>query len=178
MKKQNKFAFTLIELLVVITIIGILATTWVSIFTKQLQWSRDSTRINDLKLLESASVQYFSDNDVYPEATTFTWLITEYVSKKVVDPRAWNTVCWNYSGSTDGHNHVCHWHYIRFNDAYGLPNAAFKMGIYFEKQENYNQLAKGNWSKTDWWNNNSMYELYAGAWSQTGVIADSDTIIY
>jgi len=37
MKKINKNAFTLIELLVVITIIGILATGAVSVFTTQLQ---------------------------------------------------------------------------------------------------------------------------------------------
>jgi prepilin-type N-terminal cleavage/methylation domain-containing protein len=38
-------AFTLIELLVVITIIGILATGAVAIYTSQIQKARDTTRL-------------------------------------------------------------------------------------------------------------------------------------
>jgi general secretion pathway protein G len=62
MKLQSiKKGFTLIELLVVITIIGILATGGVSVFTTQLQGARDSTRISDMKLIETGIYQYFSD---------------------------------------------------------------------------------------------------------------------
>jgi prepilin-type N-terminal cleavage/methylation domain-containing protein len=69
MKKLNKKGFTLIELLVVITIIGILATGAVSVFTTQLQGARDSTRIGDMKTMETALHQLFSDNSEYPEFT-------------------------------------------------------------------------------------------------------------
>jgi type IV pilus assembly protein PilA len=49
MKLQNtKLGFTLIELLVVITIIGILATGAVSVYTSQIQKARDSTRLTDI----------------------------------------------------------------------------------------------------------------------------------
>ncbi len=47
--KNNSRGFTLIELLVVITIIGILATGGVGVFTQQIQKARDTTRITDLK---------------------------------------------------------------------------------------------------------------------------------
>jgi general secretion pathway protein G len=68
MKLQSiKKGFTLIELLVVITIIGILATGGVSVFTTQLQGARDSTRIGDMKLMETGVHQYFNDQGTYPE---------------------------------------------------------------------------------------------------------------
>jgi len=52
MKKQIIKAFTLIELMVVITIIGILATGAVSVYTSQIQKARDSNRITSLKALQ------------------------------------------------------------------------------------------------------------------------------
>lgn len=177
MKRQIK-AFTLIELLVVITIIGILATTWVAVFTKQLQWARDSTRINDIKLLESAAVQYFNDHDGYPTPTSFSGDIVQYVSKKVVDPKAWIWVCRALTWWTVNHNQSCHWHYIRTNDSYWLPDAAFKIWVFFEKKENYDNLANSTWSKTDGGNNNDMYEVFAWAWSQSWAISSSSQIIY
>lgn len=63
---KNKRAFTLIELLVVITIIGILATAGTNIFTNQLQKSRDTGRISDVKMYQTAANQYFSDKQGYP----------------------------------------------------------------------------------------------------------------
>lgn len=53
MKLLQKKGFTLIELLVVITIIGILATGATAVYTSQIQKARDTTRINDLKTLQS-----------------------------------------------------------------------------------------------------------------------------
>jgi len=53
MKMKNIMkGFTLIELLVVITIIGILATGAVSVYTSQIQKSRDSVRLTDVKALQ------------------------------------------------------------------------------------------------------------------------------
>jgi prepilin-type N-terminal cleavage/methylation domain-containing protein len=88
MKLQRiKSGFTLIELLVVITIIGILATGGVSVFTTQLQGARDSTRVNDMKLMETAVHQYFNDISIYPPESGFTGSIAQYVSKDLADPR-------------------------------------------------------------------------------------------
>ena len=67
MKTSFIKGFTLIELLVVITIIGILATGWVTVFTSQLERARDSTRITDIAQLQGAVEQYNSDSGRYPQ---------------------------------------------------------------------------------------------------------------
>jgi general secretion pathway protein G len=64
----RKKGFTLIELLVVITIIGILATGAVTVFTSQIQKARDTTRISDLKSLQTAVEQAYQDEAAYPMA--------------------------------------------------------------------------------------------------------------
>lgn len=75
--QKTKKGFTLIELLVVITIIGILATGAVWIYTSQIQKARDTTRITDMSALKWALEQAFSDMSMYPgsastQATTTT----------------------------------------------------------------------------------------------------------
>lgn len=64
--KNSTRGFTLIELLVVITIIGILATGATSVYTSQIQKARDTTRINDIKALQSGIEQAYQDNSAYP----------------------------------------------------------------------------------------------------------------
>ena len=67
MKLQKiKLGFTLIELLVVITIIGILATGAVSVYTSQIQKARDTTRITDMNALKGGLEQAFQDMGMYP----------------------------------------------------------------------------------------------------------------
>jgi len=159
--------FTLIELLVVITIIAILATGWVAIFTKQLQWARDSTRINDIKLLESSAQLYFSDNDVYPAKSTFTSDISAYTTKTLSDPKKGIAVCWQITGWANTHNLACNWYYAVWADKFGLANSSMKLSVSFEKEENMNNLAKDTWVKWDGWNNDFYYEAFAWAWAWT-----------
>ena len=59
MKIAIKKGFTLIELLVVITIIGILATGAVQVFTSQIQKARDATRISDITALRGGIEQAY-----------------------------------------------------------------------------------------------------------------------
>ena len=68
MLQTMKKGFTLIELLVVITIIGILATGAVSVYTSQIAKARDSTRVSDVKVIETAVVQASSDIGYFPTA--------------------------------------------------------------------------------------------------------------
>lgn len=72
--KNNTRGFTLIELLVVITIIGILATGGVAVFTTQIQKARDTTRINDQEVMKSAIEQSYQDSSTgeYPTFDTLT----------------------------------------------------------------------------------------------------------
>ncbi len=72
--KNNSRGFTLIELLVVITIIGILATGGVAVFTTQIQKARDATRIQDQETMKSAIEQAYQDSSTgeYPAYATLT----------------------------------------------------------------------------------------------------------
>jgi general secretion pathway protein G len=63
---RNSRGFTLIELLVVITIIGILATGGTVTYTSQIQKARDTTRISDMKALQSGIEQFYQDKAQYP----------------------------------------------------------------------------------------------------------------
>ena len=66
MNKMLQKGFTLIELLVVITIIGILATGAVTVYTSQMVKARDSTRLSDTSALQGAIEQAYLSNYEYP----------------------------------------------------------------------------------------------------------------
>ncbi len=61
-----KKGFTLVELLVVIAIIGLLATVAVIALGSARAKARDSKRIADVRNIQSALEQYFSDAGGYP----------------------------------------------------------------------------------------------------------------
>lgn len=84
--------FTLIELMVVITIIGILAVGGTSVYTAQLQKSRDAVRMTDVKAIQAALTQYNGDNNKYPDPTiagiTYTGTLLGFLGNKIpVDPK-------------------------------------------------------------------------------------------
>lgn len=89
MKLQKiRSAFTLIELLVVITIIGILATGAVNVYTSQIQKARDSTRITDLNALRTGLEQSYQDNWTYPNSWAAVWTdAKEFISIKTYVPK-------------------------------------------------------------------------------------------
>jgi general secretion pathway protein G len=66
---KNTKGFTLIELLVVITIIGILATGAVTLFSNSAQKARDAVRQNDMTNLESANNLKFADSGTVTECS-------------------------------------------------------------------------------------------------------------
>jgi len=90
MKLLQAKAFTLIELLVVITIIGILATGGIAVYTGQIQKTRDAVRIQDIEALKSAVEQFYGDNSVYPSNDeTAQWFggVTRYIPRLPIDPK-------------------------------------------------------------------------------------------
>jgi hypothetical protein len=54
------------------------------------------------------------------------------------------------------------------------------MGVYFEKEENYNNLAANTGSKGDGWNEANMYEVFAweGADGSGTISGGSEVVIY
>jgi len=139
MKVQSiKKGFTLIELLVVITIIGILATGATTVFTAQIQKARDTTRINDIKQVQSSVEQVYQDSSVYPSSNTFgsgttdvTW-VSAYLDIIPEDPKfgqncnGWSTCSYIYGVSEDNNQ-------IQFGE--------YELSIAFENEANRVQKA-------------------------------------
>ena len=165
--------FTLIELLVVITIIGILATGWVAVFTTQLQWSRDTLRLSDLKLMETALNQYYSDTSIYPGTSlAMTWATKQYMSKSLKDPKSGQSICYAAANTATA---TCQWLYKLSDDANWLADNAFKLWVRFEKEANFtNKAANSN----DGWNYAEMFELYQWSSGSTIDLTNSPDIVY
>ncbi len=120
--------FTLIELLVVITIIGILATGAVAVYTSQIQKARDSTRTTDVKSLQWWVEQYYWDVGEYPTATTFSG-VTVYVQMPS-DPKtgqaAWTPFDYLYNVSQDVNT---------------IPNQEYELSTTYEQTANRTEKA-------------------------------------
>ncbi len=181
MKKQiTKLGFTLIELLVVITIIGILATGATTIYTSQIQKARDSNRITDIKALEWAMEQAYSDASIYPthvkwnttcdpqwvtdagDTKFWVWCLKtlEYINKfpqdKKLDSQATNT--WSSSNSE------YLWYAYDVSESIShVPLQTFEVSTAFEAKASLTSKARDS---IDWWNNPLRYE----AWNNIAVI--------
>ena len=71
---QGKNGFTLFELLVSISIIAIMTALATVAFSGAQKKARDSRRVQDLKLVQTAAEQYYSlNNYAYPTSTTVGW---------------------------------------------------------------------------------------------------------
>ena len=68
----HKKGFTLIELLVVISIIAILSTIGMTLYSGVQKSARMSKRIQDLKAIQSALQVYYTINKSYP-STASNW---------------------------------------------------------------------------------------------------------
>lgn len=55
--------FTLLEILVVVALIGVLMTIGTSAYINAVRHGRDSRRVGDLKTIQGAMEQYFTDNN-------------------------------------------------------------------------------------------------------------------
>jgi prepilin-type N-terminal cleavage/methylation domain-containing protein len=159
MKLHNiKEAFTLIELLVVITIMWILATSAVGIYTTQIKKARDSTRTSDIKAVEQAIMQFYQDKSVYPN-TYADWVwsgssVKEYVQVLPEDPKNGQTCL----GAWWAANTVCSYLYSVWIDKNGITNWAYRLSIGFEDSWNLDGRAGNTY---DSWIDESRYELWA-----------------
>jgi len=86
----EKGGFTLFELLVSISIIGILTALASVAFSGAQKKARDSRRMQDVKLVQTAAEQYYSQNNYqYPDDETTPWMggTQEILSVFPVDPK-------------------------------------------------------------------------------------------
>ena len=157
LNKKLKRGFTLIELLVVITIIGILATGAVAVYTAQIQKARDSTRINDIKAIQSGVEQVYQDSWEYPHSDAFTgwtWSVTwvaNYVElipsdAKFGQPCNGGDLCWYIYASSVDENSILYWEY--------------ELSTAFENEWN-----RTNKAETDHWNDNNRFEIWIQVWT-------------
>lgn len=152
MKNLNKKGFTLIELLVVITIIWILATWATATYTSQIQKARDTTRVNDMKALQSWIEQLYQDSWTYPNAWAVIssgWPafvdVKKYTPKLPKDPKTWqksNDSSFDYS-------------YSVASDSNGIWFQIYEVSTHFENSGNISSKAA-----SDWWSNNFRLELW------------------
>lgn len=142
--QKTKLGFTLIELLVVITIIGILATWAVNVYTSQIQKARDTTRITDIKALQSWVEQFYQDGWVYPSKSlaSFGW-VTIYLPKLPQDPKTWQA-------STAS---VFDYMYNVWLDWNGILAQEYEVSTNFEQVGNIASKAA-----TDWWDDDARLE--------------------
>jgi prepilin-type N-terminal cleavage/methylation domain-containing protein len=153
MKLQNtKLGFTLIELLVVITIIGILATGAVWVYTSQIQKARDTTRINDVKAIQSAVEQFYQDTTEYPEwlsdwTASWTTSVMTYLPNLAEDPKFDQTCI----------NSRCWYVYVVGADLNWILQWTYEISTAFENQWNVDNKA---WVAQDNWDDNNRLEIW------------------
>lgn len=105
MKRKN--GFTLVELLVVISILGILSTVALVVYSGVTARARDNQRIKNLQAIKQALELYRSDVHNYPTSLTFgvgsnlTNGSSTYLSPIPQDVGSPNRI-YNYFAPTDG----------------------------------------------------------------------------
>ncbi|MCH8518657.1 type II secretion system GspH family protein [Candidatus Gracilibacteria bacterium] len=162
MKLVIKKGFTLIELLVVITIIGILATGAVQVFTSQIQKARDATRISDITALRGGIEQAYQALGSYPDkGTQFETEVTIYVPNMPTDPK-----------STEGSGtSVFDYLYNVSDDANTIRNQEFEVSTHFENAGNLTSRAA-----TDGGDDPVRLEFGINVAGNNTIVANSDGI--
>lgn len=109
----NRFGFTLVELMVAISIVAILSTVGMLMFSSAQESARDATRRGDIDNLANAISIYYAANKSLPLAGTvcsnssggtdwpanFKTAIAPYINKINVDPRNSATRVYCYTSS-------------------------------------------------------------------------------
>lgn len=111
-KNIKKRGFSLFELLIVISIIGILTAIVSVAYSGAQKKTRDTRRVEDMKLIQTAAEQFYSQNNyIYPTSTLATgWTGTGGVAilnAFPVDPKNDTTYKYTYSGGVGASYCAC-----------------------------------------------------------------------
>lgn len=155
-KTKEKHGFTLVELIVTITILAILATIAFISFQWYAKDSRNTVRINDIKIIQKAIEIFYAENLIYPTPAsstqvTYSWWLLWYqgyfwtwttfelwnMSKVPVDPLL--SVEYSYSLLWRKNKYqlwlVYEWEYIAnnnvFKKTYALSNTTAKPYVFW-----------------------------------------------
>lgn len=129
--------------------------TVIELYDMQIQKARDTSRINDLKALQSAVEQVYQDTAEYPTESKFNELIGTYILRRPEDPLAWYTL-----------NACDFWYkYEVGTDANGIRNANYRISTCFENTDYIKKRALNSVDKGDndlrfeiwYWNENTVF---------------------
>ncbi len=158
-KNTNKLGFTLIELLVVITIIGILATGAVTVYTSQIQKARDTTRISSIKALQSWVEQVYQDASEYPHADKFIEDVITYTPKLPKDPKHAQP-CNDWGNTSNAPD--CWFSYVTWPDNNWIEYWEYELSTAFENSWNVTSKAVNT---KDWGNDPVRLEIWLDIWN-------------
>jgi prepilin-type N-terminal cleavage/methylation domain-containing protein/prepilin-type processing-associated H-X9-DG protein len=121
--KMKRRAFTLVELLVVLSIMALLATISLAVFSRVREQGRRTTCQSNLKQIGLALQQYTSDNDgTYPALSN-----AGYSSQGVAKQQKWSDMIQPYLKSMTVFD--CATHTERYPAGVAVPNAPTLFGI-------------------------------------------------
>lgn len=167
LKKLTR-AFTLIELLVVITIIGILATWAVSVYTSQIQKARDSTRITSLTALKASVEQVYQDLSEYPHSDEFVLEVQTYLENFPKDPKHAQP-CNNWGAwGVD-----CGFAYIVWDDDNGIQFGTYELSTAFENEWNLTARAE-----EDSWADDLRLEIWINTDTNASIVAEDAITVW
>lgn len=105
MKNKKNKGFTLFELLVSISIIGILTALASVAFSGAQKKARDARRVQDIKAIQTAAEQYYSQsNYVYPaDRSSASWIINSQSVLSIfpTDPKTLTTYTYTHPDGTN-----------------------------------------------------------------------------
>ncbi len=193
--ERNKKGFTLIELMVTITVVAVLSTIGIALYSQGQKFARDARRKSDLKQIETALNLYYEDTKHYPceanfqlsSSTNKFWITdiastgagcgknnanalldTNYIGVLPSDPLKDNGTGDPRSAAYRGYA------YSSASDCGKIPGSYYILVTQLENGSDGDSIGKKDFT---WCNGNKLYATYGtgagGSWAPTTYILAS-----